>query len=162
MFNHLGMPSQDWTYHCGPGQFSGLTPFGAGGASLQDRPCIWKRCSANLTCSSNTTAAGVEPFAFSQTWSSPGGDNRTGSEGGKGQETTAGEVGCWLAVRGVRSQGDRGKQKPYGSLSRASGWQGATASKAEAEEDQGSHGQQHFLGCPLSDEPLLLTVPCRL
>ncbi|XP_022446613.1 calcium/calmodulin-dependent protein kinase type II subunit gamma isoform X5 [Delphinapterus leucas] len=111
MFNHLGMPSQDWTYHCGPGQFSGLTPFGAGDASLQDRPCIWKRCSANLTCSSNTTAAGVEPFAFSQTWSSPGGDNRTGSEGGKGQETTAGEVGCWLAVRGVRSQGERDHQK---------------------------------------------------
>lgn len=62
-------------------QFSGLTPLGTGGAEFTGQICSWKKGSANLTCSWNTAAAGVEPSAFSQVWSSPGGDNRTGSVG---------------------------------------------------------------------------------
>lgn len=77
--------------------------------------------------------------------------------GGKGQETTAGE-----AVLGVRRQGECGGQKPPGSLSRASGWQGVTTGQAEAREEEGSHRHQHLLGRSLSEEHLLLTFTCRL
>lgn len=41
----------------------------------------------------------------------------------------------------MRRQGEHGRQKPHGSLSRVSGWQGATARKARAEDYQGSHRQ---------------------
>lgn len=66
-----------------------------------------------------------------------------------------------MAMRGGRRQGECGRQKPHSSLSRA-GWQGAIASKPEAEEEKGSRRQWHFLGCPASEEPLLLTFTCRL
>lgn len=62
----------------------------------------------------------MEPSAFSQTWTSPGGDYRTGGVcGGKGQEITLERLGYWPAVRGVKTQGEYGRQKPHGSLSRA-------------------------------------------
>lgn len=79
----------------------------------------------------------------------------------KGQETTAGEAGMLAGCVWWERQGECGRQKPHGSLNRAE-WQGATASKAEAEEEEGSHIQWNFLGCSLSKEPLLLTFTCRL
>lgn len=80
----------------------------------------------------------------------------------KGQETTAGEAGMLAGcVWWKERQGECGRQKPHGSLSRAE-WQGASASKAEVEEKEGSRRQWNFLGCSLSEEPLLLTFTCRL
>lgn len=82
--------------------------------------------------------------------------------GGKGQEVTAGSLGCRPAVHGVRTQGEYGRQKPRGSLSRASGWQDTTAAKGEAEEEEGSRTQWHFLGSPLSEKPPVPTFRLHL
>ena len=66
---------------------------------------------------------------------------RTGQEvRGKGMGDRGWGAGR-LSEDPPQEQGERGRQEPHGSLSIVSGWQGATAHKAGAEDDHGSHRQ---------------------
>lgn len=76
--------------------------------------------------------------------------------GQSGKVTGDGSWRGWGAGRLCMVEGGRGecgRQKPHGSLSRA-GWQGATASEAKAEEEEGSCRQRHFPGLTLWRAPV--------